>query len=64
MTEKRFTNEDMDYLCELLHKRFLDYYRGFSDEMSLSERLYFTNLQEFIETGFRMALNGDFEGID
>lgn len=60
MTEKRFTRTEV---IEMIHDVSIHYYKMFGDEMSLSERLFFTDIHETIENqvDYKMELleNGD-----
>lgn len=62
MTEKRFTRTEV---IGMIHDVSIHYYKMFGDEMSLSERLFFTNIHKTIENqvDYKMELleNGDLE---
>lgn len=59
MGEKTFKMEDREYLVEVLHQQFINYYRLVGGEMSLSERLFFEDIEKMIEGGFAMKIGGE-----
>lgn len=60
MTEnKRFSLEDREYLSKTLHQQFLNYHRITIKEMSLSERLFFEDIQRMVEGGFNLIIEGE-----
>lgn len=63
MTEKRFTREEV---IKIIHDVRIHYYKMYGDEMSLSERLFYTDICETIENqvDYKMELlenDGDVE---
>ena len=45
MTEKRITREE---ITNIVDKAYIQYYRLYSNEMSLTERLFFEDMQKTI----------------
>ena len=45
MTKKRITREE---ITNIVNKAYIQYYRLYSDEMSLTERLFFEDMQKTI----------------
>ena len=58
MTEKQYTYDEIHHK---IHKAFVDYYRSNGEEMRLSERLLFDDIQNFILVYIEMNFNGDGE---
>lgn len=57
INESSFSNEDKGYLCKLLNQEFMDYYSIHKDKMTFSERLFFNNIKNQIEKGFKYKID-------
>lgn len=58
MTEKLY---NYDEIYKKVHNSFINYYRGNGDEMSLSERLLFEDIQNFIQTSIEMNFSNNID---
>lgn len=58
MTEKLYNYNE---IYQKVHNSFINYYRGNRDEMSLSERLLFEDIQNFIQTSIEMNFNSNMD---